>query len=388
MANKDYYSVLGVDKNASEDDIKSAYRKLAKKYHPDLNKDNPDAAEKFKEINEAYEVLGDKQKRSNYDQFGSADGANFSDFFGGANGSGGFSNGGFSSSFSGDFSDMFSDIFSAFGGGASSGARASAQTARGEDINLAMNISLKESAFGVNKDIRITKLEACPHCKGTGAKDGTAFETCPDCKGAGRVRFQQNTIFGTTIREGLCNTCRGTGKRIKEKCPDCLGKGYTRVTKTVTVKVPAGINDGQILRMRGEGNAPTMPGISGDLNIKISVDKDKMLTREDNDILLTVYVPFTTLLLGGKVTIPTLDGLYDLPIKELTQSGTVMRLKGKGTKILQKEARGDMLVTLKSEVPSKLDKKTKAKIEELQDMFKDNNYAKYSSFVDNTKKYN
>lgn len=378
MANKDYYSILGVDKNASDDDIKSAYRKMAKKYHPDLNKDNPDAAEKFKEVNEAYEVLSDKQKRSNYDQFGSADGANFSDFFGG-------NGGGFSGGFSGDFGDIFSDIFSAFGGGGRAGA--STQNARGEDINLAMNITLKESAFGTSKDIRVTKLESCPHCKGSGAKGGTAFETCPDCKGAGRVRFQQNTIFGTTIREGLCNTCKGTGKRIKEKCPECMGKGYSRVTKTVTVKVPAGINQDQILRMRGEGNAPTSQGINGDLNIKISIEKDKMLTREGNDILLTVYVPFTTLILGGKITIPTLDGKYDLSIKELTQSGTVMRLKGKGTKILQREARGDMLVTLKSEVPNKLDKKTKEKLQEIEKLAKENTYSKYSSFVDNTKKY-
>lgn len=378
MANKDYYSILGVDKNASDDEIKSAYRKMAKKYHPDLNKDNPDAAEKFKEVNEAYEVLGDKQKRSNYDQFGSADGANFSDFFGG-------NGGGFSGGFSSDFGDIFSDIFSAFGGGGRAGA--STQSARGEDINLAMNITLKESAFGTSKDIRVTKLESCPHCKGSGAKGGTAFETCPDCKGMGRVRFQQNTIFGTTIREGLCNTCRGTGKRVKEKCTECMGKGYTRVTKTVTVKVPAGINQDQILRMRGEGNAPTSQGVNGDLNIKINVEKDKMLTREGNDILLTVYVPFTTLILGGKITIPTLDGKYDLSIKELTQSGTVMRLKGKGTKILQREARGDMLVTLKSEVPNKLDRKTKEKLQEIEKLAKENTYSKYSSFVDNTKKY-
>lgn len=376
MANKDYYSILGVDKNASEEDIKSAYRKLAKKYHPDLNKDNPQAGEKFKEINEAYEVLGDKQKRSNYDQFGSADGANFSDFFGG--------NGGFSGGFTGDFGDIFGDIFSAFGGGGRTSTR---QTARGEDINVSLNISLKESAFGVNKDIRITKLEACPHCKGSGAKDGTSFETCPDCKGAGRVRFQQNTIFGTTIREGLCNTCKGTGKRIKVKCSECSGRGYTRVTKPVTVKVPAGINQDQILRMRGEGNAPTTMGVNGDLNVKINIDKDKMLTREGNDILLTVYVPFTTLLLGGKIIIPTLDGKYDLQIKELTQSGTVMRLKGKGTKILQREARGDMLVTLKSEVPSKLDKKAKEKLLDIEKMYKDSSYSKYASFVDDTKKY-
>ena len=376
MANKDYYSILGVDRSASDEELKSAYRKLAKKYHPDLNKDNPSAAEKFKEINEAYEVLGDKQKRSNYDQFGSADGANFSDFFGGGQGSG------FSGGFGG-FGDIFGDIFSAFGGGE----RTARQNARGEDINLSLNISLKESAFGTSKDIRVTKLEACPHCQGTGAKGGTAFETCPDCRGAGRVRFQQNTIFGTTIREGMCNTCHGTGKRIKEKCPDCSGKGYTRVTKSVTVKIPAGINQDQVLRMRGEGNAPTSKGINGDLNIKINVDKDKLLTREGNDILLTIYVPFTTLLLGGKIEIPTLDGKYTLDIKELTQSGTVMRLKGKGTKILQRESRGDMLVTLKSEVPNKLDKKAKAKLQEIDELYKQNAYSKYSSFVDNVEKY-
>lgn len=376
MANKDYYSILGVDRSASDDELKSAYRKLAKKYHPDLNKDNPQAAEKFKEINEAYEVLGDKQKRSNYDQFGSADGANFSDFFGGGQG------GGFSGGFGG-FGDIFGDIFSAFGGGE----RSARQTARGEDINLSLNISLKESAFGTSKDIRVTKLESCPHCQGTGAKNGTAFETCPDCRGAGRVRFQQNTIFGTTIREGICNTCHGTGKRVKEKCSECNGKGYNRVTKTVTVKVPAGINQDQVLRMRGEGNAPTSKGVNGDLNIKINVDKDKLLTREGNDILLTIYVPFTTLLLGGKIEIPTLDGKYMLDIKELTQSGTVMRLKGKGTKILQRESRGDMLVTLKSEVPNKLDKKAKAKLQEIDELYKQNSYSKYSSFVDNVKKY-
>ena len=377
MASKDYYAILGVDKSASDDDIKSAYRKLAKKYHPDLNKDNPSAAEKFKEVNEAYEVLGDQQKRKNYDQFGKADGANFSDFFGG---DGGFSEGGF-----GGFGDIFGDIFSAFGGGArASGARASA---RGEDINLSMNISLKESAFGTSKDIRVTKLEECPHCEGTGAKDGSEFETCPDCRGAGRVRFQQNTIFGTTIREGICQTCGGTGKRIKVKCSECAGKGYTRVTKTVTVKVPAGIDQDQVLRMRGEGNAPTSKGVAGDLNIKINVEKDKMLTRSGKDITLIVNVPYTTLILGGKVEIPTLDGKYMLEIKELTQSGTVMRLKGKGVKELHKETRGDMLVTLKSEAPKQLDKKVREKLKEIEELTKENMYPKYTSFTDNVKKY-
>lgn len=375
MANKDFYSILGVEKNASDDEIKSAYRRLAKKYHPDLNKDNPQAAEKFKEVNEAYEVLGDKQKRSNYDQFGSADGANFSDFFGG---NGGFNEGGF-----GGFGDIFGDIFSAFGGRSS----ARAENARGEDINLSLNISLKESAFGTTKDIRVAKLQECSHCKGTGASGGTSFETCPDCKGAGRVRFQQNTIFGTTIREGICNTCKGTGKKIKEKCVECGGKGYERVNKVVSVKIPAGIDNDQVLRMRGEGNAPLSKGIAGDLNIKIKIDKDKMLSRDGKDILLTAYVPFTTLILGGELEIPTLDGKYTLEIKELTQSGTVMRLKGKGVYELHKQTRGDMLVTLKSEAPSKLDKKVKEKLQEVASLTKDNLYSKYNSFVDNAKKY-
>ena len=369
MANKDYYNILGVDKNANEDEIKSAYRRLAKKYHPDLNKDNPQAAEKFKEINEAYEVLGDSTKRKNYDQFGSAEGPQFSGFGGGANG--GF-----------DFGDIFGDIFSAFGGG-----RAQKRQARGEDINLSLNVTLKEACLGTTKNITINKLESCPDCNGTGAKGGKEFSTCPDCGGSGRVRFQQNTIFGTTIREGACNTCHGTGKRIKEKCPECAGKGYQRVTKTVNVKIPAGIDQDQILRMRGEGNAPTSKGVAGDLNIKINIDKDKMLTRQGRDIVLTINVPFTTLILGGKVEIPTLDGKYSLEIKELTQSGTIMRLKGKGVQDLHKQTRGDMLVTLKSEAPKQLDKKLKQKLQEIEKLSKENAYPKYSSFVYSVKKY-
>jgi len=373
---QDLYAVLGVSKTATEDEIKKAYRKLAKKYHPDLHPGDKEAEAKFKEVNDAYEVLGDAQKRSNYDRFGNADGSNFSDFFGG--GSGGFSGG-----FSGDFGDIFGDIFSAFGGGS----KTSRQSVKGEDINDSITITLKESAFGVNKELKVNKLETCSHCSGTGAKNGTDFQTCPDCGGSGRVRFQQSTIFGTTIRESHCSTCNGTGKKIKEKCSECSGKGYNRVSRIVTVKVPAGINQDQVLRMRGEGNAPTSKGVNGDLNIKINIEKDKMLVREGFDILLTVYVPFTTLLLGGTITIPTLEGKYDLQIKELTQAGTVMRLKGKGTKVLQRESRGDMLVTLKSECPNKLDKKVKEKLQDIEDLIKDNQYSKYSSFIDNTKKY-
>ena len=371
---KDYYKVLGVDKNASEDDIKSAYRKLAKKYHPDLNKDNPEAAEKFKEVNEAYEVLGDETKRKNYDQFGSADGAGFSGF----NGAGGGFGGGFD--FSGGFGDIFGDIFSAFGG-----SRGQTRTYRGEDINVSLNITLKEACLGTNKTITIGRIEKCADCNGTGAKGGKEYSTCPDCKGMGRVRYQQNTIFGTTIREGECQTCSGTGKIIKEKCPSCSGKGYTRGQKQVQVKVPAGIDDNQILRMAGQGNSPIKPGQNGDLNIKINVIQDKLLTRNGNDLHLDVFVPFTTLLLGGSIVIPTLEGDFELEIKELTQSGTVMRIKNKGAKVLHKDTRGDLLVTLKAKTPKTLDKKSKEVLKSIQDSLNISNYPKYKKYMETSK---
>lgn len=373
MANKDYYSILGVEKNASADEIKSAYRRLAKKYHPDLNK-TEEAANKFKEINEAYEVLGDDKKRANYDQFGSADGPQFG---GGAGGFGDF----FSGGGAGGFSDIFSDIFSAFGGGA----RGQRVQEKGEDINLAMDITFEEAAFGCEKDIVVSKIDKCPDCHGTGAKNGTEYTTCPDCHGSGRVRYQQNTMFGTTIREGGCQKCNATGKIVKEKCSVCSGKGYKKVNKTVKVKVPAGIDDGQTLRLRGEGNAPVRDGISGDLNIKIKVLPHKVLTRDGFDVLMDLYIPFTTALLGGTVEIPTLNGKYKLKIPELTMSGTLMRLKNKGIKALNRDYYGDMLVTVKAEVPRSLDRKTKGLIEDLGKSIGDKSYPKYNNFLDKTK---
>ena len=377
MANKDYYAILGVDKNASNDEIKSAYRKMAKKYHPDLNKDNPDAAEKFKEVNEAYEVLSDPQKKSNYDQFGSADGPQFSGFGGSSNMGGGFD-------FSGDFGDIFGDIFSAFGGGGRSSRK---QVYRGEDINVSMTISLKEACEGVSKNITVNRYETCSDCNGTGAKNGKEYTVCPDCKGMGRVRYQQNTIFGTTIREGACQKCNGTGKIVKEKCSSCSGKGYKRVQKTINVNVPGGIDDDQILRMNGQGNAPltTGGGVNGDLNIKITVAPDKLLTRKGNDLYLEVFVPFTTLILGGNIEVPTLDGVFNLEIKELTQSGTVMRIKNKGAKVLHKETRGDLLVTLKAENPKTLDKTTKEVLKDIQDKLSMSMYPKYKKYVETDK---
>lgn len=371
MANKDYYEILGIDKKASADEIKSAYRRLAKKYHPDLNKDDKGAAEKFKEINEAYEILGDEKKRANYDQFGNAEGQpNFGDFFGNH---GGFS-GGFSEGFGG-FGDIFNDLFGAFGG------RTSRTIERGEDIDIQINLSFDESAFGTYKEITIPKVEKCSDCKGTGAKNGKEFSTCSTCRGKGRVRYTQQTIFGTSIQEGPCKDCNGTGKIIKEKCSACSGKGYKKITRSVKVKIPAGIDNGQTITMRGEGNAPFREGVNGDLRIHIKVSPHKVLVRDGFDLHLELYIPFTLALLGGKVVIPTLNGEYNLDIKELTQSGTIMRLKGKGIKMLNRDSYGDLIVTVKIESPKAIDKKSKLLLKEIEQQIPNQNYIKYESYL-------
>ncbi len=374
---KDYYKILGVSKDASADEIKSAFRKLAKQYHPDVNKSS-DATAKFKEINEAYEVLNNTEKRKNYDQFGSAEGpaGGFGDFFSGGNG-------GFGGSFSGGFSDIFSDIFSAFGGG---GSRTSTIMEQGEDINVEMTISFEEAAFGVTKKIIINKIEQCGVCHGTGAKGGTEYTTCSDCRGSGRARYTQNTIFGTTIREMPCKTCNATGRIVKEKCNECSGKGYKKGTKEVSIKVPAGIDNGQTLRMRGEGNAPVRKGINGDLNVSIKVVPHKILVRKGYDLYLDLYIPFTTCILGGNIKIPILNGLFDLEISELTQSDTVKRLKGKGIKHLNRDTYGDLIVTIKAEAPKSLDKKTRLLIKEIENSMSETDYSKYKNFLEKMKK--
>lgn len=369
MANKDYYEILGVGKDASEDEIKSAYRRLAKKYHPDLNKTD-EAASKFKEINEAYEVLGDSKKRANYDQFGSAEG---NPFGGGAGGFGDFFGG------AGGFGDIFGDIFSSAFGGNSRGARA---TRTGDDINIAMNLTFEEACFGVEKDISINRIQSCASCRGTGAKNGSEFSTCSQCGGSGRVRMQERTIFGVSIREGVCSKCNGSGKIIKEKCEDCLGKGYKKVNSQIHVKFPAGIDNGQTLRMRGEGNAPVGGnGQSGDLNIKVSVGGHKVLVRKGYDLTLELYIPFTTALLGGNIEIPSLEGKYDLKIPERTISGTVLRVKNKGVQNLNSKSRGDLLVTVKAEMPNSLSKEQRSEIEKLAKSLGENSYPKYNDLL-------
>lgn len=366
MANKDYYSILGVSKTASDDEIKSAYRNLAKKYHPDINKE-ADAQEKFKEISEAYSVLSDKTKRSNYDQFGSADGPQ------GFGGGGGFS--GFSQGFEGGFEDLF-NIFGNFGrsGGASS-------REQGADLVSDITISFEDAAFGVEKEITINRSEKCIHCSGTGAKPGTAINTCTECGGTGKVQFVQNTLFGRVASMTDCKICGGSGKIVKEKCQHCHGSGLSQQSVKVKVKIPAGIDDGQTIRMRGEGEqVASSNGVPGDLHINVKVQSHKLLVRKDFNLYVDVYVPFTTLLLGGQMEVPTLKGTTTIDIKPLTQSNTKYTLKGKGIKFLRGFGSGDLVVTLKGEMPKNLDKGAKKLVKELENAISAKDYPKTETY--------
>lgn len=365
MANKDYYSTLGVNKNASDDEIKSAYRQMAKKYHPDLNK-TPEAAEKFKEINEAYSVLSDKQKRANYDQFGSADGPQG---FGGGQGFSGFE-GGF-----GGFEDIF-NIFSNFGG---RGGRPTRE--EGEDININLVISFIDAAFGCEKEISVTRKERCKDCGGTGAKSSSDYVTCSECNGTGHVTYTQQTLFGMTRTTGVCRTCNGKGKVVKEKCHNCKGSGLNTVTAKLKVKIPAGIDDDQVIRLNGEGNQTASPdGAAGDLRISISVQQHSLLVRKGFDLYVDVYAPITTLFLGGKVPVPTLKGTQNIDVAPLTQSNTKYTLKGKGIKYLKGFGSGDLIVTLKGEMPNDVDKNTIKLIKELESSISEKAYPKTNNY--------
>lgn len=365
MANKDYYSTLGVNKNATDDELKSAYRQLAKKYHPDLNK-TPEAAEKFKEINEAYSVLSDKQKRANYDQFGSADGPQgFGQGF-----SGGFGGEGF-----GGFEDIF-NIFTNFGGRGNKPVRE-----EGEDINANITLSFQEAAFGCEKEITITRRERCSDCGGTGAKNESDYVTCSECNGSGRSTYTQQTLFGMTRTTGTCRTCAGKGKVVKEKCPNCKGSGLKTVTAKIQVKIPAGIDDEQVVRLNGEGHqTASVNGIAGDLRIAVSVQQHPLLIRKGFDLYVDVYAPITTLLLGGRVPVPTLKGTQNIDVAPLTQSNTKYTLKGKGIKYLKGFGSGDIIVTLKGEMPKDIDKNTIKIIKELESSINEKSYPKTNNY--------
>ena len=331
---RDYYEVLGVDKNADEATIKKAYRTLAKKYHPDMNPGDKEAEKKFKEASEAYAILSDPEKKQQYDQFGHAA------FEGGAGGGyGGFD---FNSA---DFSDIFGDIFGdMFGGGRR---RASNGPMKGANIRTSVRITFEEAVFGVDKELELNLKDPCPTCHGTGAKPGTSKTTCPKCGGKGQVVFTQQSFFGTVRNVQTCPDCGGTGQIIKDKCQDCHGTGYISSRKKIQVSIPAGIDNGQSVRIREKGEPGTNGGPRGDLLVEVMVQRHPIFQRQDSNIYSTVPVSFAVAALGGEIMIDTVDGKVAYTVKPGTQTDTKVRLKGKGVPSLRyKDTRGDHYVTL------------------------------------------
>lgn len=348
---RDYYEVLGVDRNADEGTIKSAYRKLAKKYHPDMNPGDKVAEQKFKEASEAYAVLSDAEKRKKYDQFGHAA---FEQGGGGAGGFGGFD-------FNGaDMGDIFGDIF---GGGRSR--RNSNGPMRGADLRAAVRISFEEAVTGCEKELELTLKDECEKCHGTGAKPGTTPQTCPKCGGKGQVVYTQQSLFGMVQNVRSCPDCQGTGKIIKDKCPDCYGTGYIASKKKISVSVPAGIDNGQSIRIRGKGEPGVNGGPRGDLLVEVQVSRHPIFQRQDIDIFSTVPISFPVATLGGTIRIKTVDGEVEYDVKAGTQTDTRVRLRGKGMPSLRnKGVRGDHYVTLVVEVPTNLSHAAKEALKE------------------------
>lgn len=343
MSKRDYYEILGISNGASEDEVKKAYRRLAKKYHPDLNPDNVEAETSFKEASEAYEILSDQEKRSKYDRFGHA-GVNPQ--------SGGYGQG------FGGFGDIFEDIFDIFGGGSSRGSRRNGPS-RGADLRYNLNLEFKEAVFGVEKEIQIRRVENCQTCSGTGAKPGTGKETCSSCNGRGEVRYAQQTPFGQFVRTATCDICNGAGEVIIDKCTTCQGTGKQNKTKKIKVKIPAGVDTGSIISMREEGESGDRGGPSGDLYIYINVAEDTIFNRSGNHIYLTIPISFTEAALGAEIEVPTLEGIISHNIPEGTQTGTEFRLKGIGVPSVRGHGRGDLFFTVEVSVPTKLTDKQK-----------------------------
>ncbi|MCX7746841.1 MAG: molecular chaperone DnaJ [Clostridia bacterium] len=375
MANKrDYYEVLGIDKNAADSDIKKAYRKLAKQYHPDLNPDDKVAEAKFKEVNEAYEVLSDPQKRSRYDQFGHA-GTD-------PNGFGGFG-GGFSDFDFGGIGDIFETFFGGGGFGRSSKSKKGPQ--KGADLKYAMEIAFEEAVFGVEKDVTILRMENCATCSGTGAKPGTSASTCSHCSGTGQVQYKQNTPFGQFVNIKACDVCRGEGKIITDPCQSCSGKGRIRKSISIKVNIPAGIDDGQTISLRGEGEPGARGGPSGDLYISIRVKPHTIFQRQGNDIVCEIPITFVQAALGAELEVPTLDGKVRYNVPEGTQTGSVFRIKAKGVPFLRGNGRGDLYVKVNVEVPKKLNEKQKSILKEFAELSGDDIHEQRKSFFNKMK---
>ena len=361
MAEKrDYYEVLGIDRNASASEIKKAYRKLAKKYHPDTNPGDKEAEKKFKEASEAYAVLSDPEKRRQYDQFGHAA------FDGGAGGAGGF--GGFD--FNGaDFGDIFGDIFGDLFGGRRGSAGARSGPMKGANLRTSVRITFEEAVFGTEKEIELTVKEECKTCHGTGAKPGTSPETCPKCGGKGQVVFTQQSFFGTVRNVQACPDCGGTGKIIKEKCTDCHGSGFVPMKKRFAVTIPAGIDNGQCKRLAGQGEPGINGGSRGDVLVEVIVGQHPIFQRQDTNIYSTVPVSFAVAALGGEVVIDTVDGKVIYDVKAGTQTDTRVRLKGKGVPSLRnKDLRGDHYVTLVIQTPEKLSHEAKEALRKFDEL--------------------
>ena len=372
MPVKDYYKILGVDKSASQDEIKSAYRKLAKQYHPDLHPGDNAAAEKFKEVNEAYSVVGDPDKRGKYDRGEmDMDGAGGFNPFGGA---GGFTATGFD-----DIFDMFSD---AFGFGGTSRRRRAEHSSVGSDITYGVQLTFMESILGCTKPITFTRVEKCPTCGGTGAKDDAHLKTCDKCGGSGQTRRVQNTIFGQQITVGACDKCGGSGKIVTESCKTCNGKGVLNKNKVINVTIPAGVEHGSILQLAGEGNAArSKGGRNGNLLLEISVKPSAVFKREGFNLYVTVPVSYITAVCGGDIEIPAPDGVFIHKLSEGTSNGETLRFRGKGIRTAR-GVTGDLFATINVEVPKGISRSQKKALEQFENECSIKNYAQKRAYLD------
>ena len=376
---RDYYEVLGVDKTASDDEIKKAYRKAAKANHPDLHPGDKEAEARFKEIGEAYEVLSDSEKRARYDQYGFAGvdpnyAAGAGGFGGGFGGFGGFDV---------DLGSIFNDFF---GGGASTGSARRNGPRKGENVRASVTLTFEEAAFGCEKEVTASRIEHCAKCSGTGSADGSDPITCDACNGSGVVRTVRQTAFGAMQQQTTCQKCGGTGKTVKNPCPTCRGKGKVRKNKKVTVKIPAGVDNGQAVRMPGEGSVGTQGGSNGDLLVEVNVRPHAIFEREGTDLICEMPITFVQAALGGDLEVPTLDGKVRYNIPEGTQTGTTFRLRGKGVPdVNYPSRRGDQYVTVVIETPKNLNKEQKELLKKFGEASGEESYTKRKSFFDKVK---
>ena len=385
MAEKrDYYEVLGIGKNAIDAEIKSAYRKLAKKYHPDLNPGDKTAEEKFKEVNEANDVLSDPEKRKRYDQFGFA-GVD-PNYGAGQGGYGGGFGGGFGGAGGVDLGDIFGDLFGGGFGGFGGSSRANPNAPRkGHDIQASVILTFEEAAHGCTKKVTLNRQQTCPDCNGSGCEPGSSPETCTQCNGRGYVVTQQRTPFGVMQSQQPCPHCGGRGTIIKNPCKTCRGTGKTSARKTLEVKIPAGIDDDQNIALRGQGDAGTNGGPAGDVIVHVTVKTDNVFERDGYDVYVRVPITYSQAVLGAEIEVPTVDGKVAQKIPEGTQSGTKFRLRGQGIQYLNGRGRGDQYVIVDVEIPKKLNRTQREALNAFEDSLKDDNYEKRKGFFKNLK---